>query len=97
MSNSLGVSEAGTPKTFTVREARSIDSPSITMGSAAEPGCEPASMSSTDVSLPDATSANIGASSWAAALPDENSAPLSSAASAGVIAMLVLFVCIEPP
>lgn len=97
ISNSLGVSETGAPDTLTVREARSMARPSITMGSAAALVCEPATASSMAVSLPDAISANTGASSRAAALPDENSALLSSAASAGVIAMLVLLVRIEPP
>lgn len=93
----LGVSETGASDTLTVREARSIESSPITMGPVAALACEPATASSIAVSLPDAISANTGASSRAAALPDENSALLSSAASAGVIAMLVLLVRIEPP
>ena len=97
MSNSLGVSETGMPEAFTVREARSIESSPITMGSAAVLDCEPATASSIAVSLPEAMSENTGASSRAAVLPDENSALLSSAASAGVISMLVLLVRMEPP
>ena len=83
ISNSLGVSETGAPDTLTVREARSMARPSITMGSAAALVCEPATASSMAVSLPDAISANTGASSRAAALPDENSALLSSAVEEG--------------